>query len=203
MSSHVLLDQADLSLIPRGSCIVEIGCVRDQSQFESGDNSTVYFDRLSQKHGYGFFSVDFSKDSIAYSRKIVGGRAVQSDGAVFLKDFQSRIGILYLDNFDVVYNDKHKASLLSRVGTAYEDNNEELSNQRSAEVHLEQLKAALPKMTEVHYIGIDDTMIRDGGWWGKGATCVPYLESLGYRIMARSDDGVLMTRAGCVRGAFK
>jgi len=195
VSSHSLFNQIDINRIPKESYIIEIGSVRDQTQFDSADNSTVYFNRLAGEKGLNFNSVDFSKNSIAYAKQIIGNRAFQSDGVEFLREFTGQIGILYLDNFDIVYNEKHRQSLMRRVGTTYEDNNEVITNQRSAEVHLEQMKEALPKMTCPCFVCIDDTMIREGGWWGKGAAVVPFLLEQGFEIVRQSEDGVLMALA--------
>ena len=192
MSSHRLLEKVDLSVVDKQASIIEIGCVRDKVQFENSESSTLYFDQLAKARGCTFLSVDFSKDSVAYARQIVGERAFHADGVSFLKQFNGRIGILYLDNFDIVYNEKHRQSLMSRVGNSYEENNEVITNDRSAQVHLEQMQEALPKMTKPCYVCIDDTMIRNGGWFGKGAAVVPFLLEKGFSIVAQSEDGVLM-----------
>ena len=192
MSSHSLITEVHAAIVPAGTYIIEVGCVREEQQFISQDNSTFYFDQMAKKNHLNFMSVDFSKVSHGFAERIVGDRALLGDGEAFLNGFKHTIGILYLDNFDVIYNEKHKMSLMRRVGQAYEDNNEFITNQRSAQVHLNQLKAALPKMSERHFICFDDTMVREGDWWGKGATCVPYLLERGYKIISQSEDGLLL-----------
>ncbi len=192
MSSHSLFEGVNLDQIPAGSYIIEIGCIRQPEQLQTKESSTHYFDQLAKERDYIFHSVDFSRASFELSRTVVGDRAVLSDGVEFLKTVKGRIGILYLDNFDIIYNEKHHQSLIRRVGSSYEENNEVISNQRSAQVHLEQMQHALPKMTQPCYVCIDDTMIRDGEWWGKGATVVPFLLTQGFQIIKQSEDGVLM-----------
>lgn len=194
MSSHRLFDDVDISHIPAGANIIEIGSIRQPEQLDSGESSTHYFDHMAKQRGLHFFSVDFSKSSFGLSQAVVGDRAFHSDGVAFVRSFKGPIGLLYLDNFDIVYNDKHRESLMRRVGTSYEENNEVITNQRSAEVHLEQIKEALPKMTKHCYVCVDDTMVRDGGWWGKGALAVPFLLEQGFEIIKQSEDGVLLAR---------
>ena len=193
MASHNLLEKIKIDIL-KDTCIVEIGSARESA----GDQtSTSYFKNIANKIGATFFSVDFSPLSHTYAREIINENAILSDGSAFLSTFEkysnNKISILYLDNFDIIYNDKHKESLLKRVGNIYSENNEDLNNERSAIVHLEQLKSALPHLENKNVIIIDDTMIINGNWWGKGALAVPYLLSLGYSINHKSEDGVLLT----------
>ena len=194
MSSHILFEQADISSLPRPSYIIEVGTIREEKPEDHAENSTCFFKRIAERWGFQFLTVDFSPESIAIARAYVGDRAVLSDGVAFLNSFGSPISILYLDNFDVVYNEKHKASLMRRVGTAYELNHETITNERSAEVHLRQMEAAFPLLTTPAYVAIDDTIEKPDGWWGKGARVVPYLLDRGFSICGRGPDGVLLTR---------
>lgn len=192
MSSHRLFNKVDLSILPKQSYIIEIGSIRQPEQLDNADSSTHYFDDLAKENNMNFQSVDFSKASYELSKAVVGDRAFCMDGVSFIRNFSGQIGILYLDNFDIVYSEKHRLSLMSRVGTSYEENNETITNERSAEVHLEQMKEALPKMTKPCFVCVDDTMIRDGDWWGKGATVVPFLLEQGFNIIKQNDAGVLL-----------
>jgi hypothetical protein len=193
MASHNLLEKIKINNF-KNTCIVEIGSARESA----GDQtSTSYFKNIATKIDATFFSVDFSPLSHAYAREIINENAILSDGATFLSSFEKysnkKISILYLDNFDIIYNDKHKESLLKRVGNIYSKNNEDLNNERSSIVHLEQLISALPYLENNNVIIIDDTMIINDIWWGKGALAVPHLLSIGYTINYKSDDGVLLT----------
>jgi len=196
MSSHKLVEKVNLDFLKHG-CVVEIGSARETA---GEDSSTAYYEELCLKMDAQFFSVDFSVESQLQAKRIIGDRAYLSDGSKFLNSFQKitsrKISLLYLDNFDVIYNDKHKASLLDRVGTIYSDNNEILTNERSAEVHLEQMKIATSYMAKNNIVVLDDTMIKNNNWWGKGMLVVPFLISVGYKIGATSNDGVLLVSPG-------
>ncbi len=192
MASHKLIENIDYAFTSNG-CIVEIGSARETS---GSDSSTFFFSELAEKTGSEFYSVDFSPNSQKLAAEIIGESAILSDGVAFLKKFKSissrKISVFYLDNFDVVYNNQHKESLMRRVGNIYEDNNESLTNERSAVVHLEQMKAAIPLLADKHVVIIDDTKQTEVGWWGKGASAVPFLLEKGYSIKAQSEDGILL-----------
>lgn len=192
MSSHILLDEINLDFIG-GQDIVEIGSAREG---DGKTSSTLYFSDVARRKEVHFFSVDFSKYSYKLAHKIVGDRAVHMDGAEFLTQYKtfstSKIACLYLDNFDVIYSEEHKISLLGRVGDAYALRDEEITNERSAQVHLSQLNAALQHLAPEHVIIVDDTKEREFDWWGKGALVVPQLLSMNYKIKNRSNDGILL-----------
>ena len=192
MSSHVLLNEIKYSSLKEG-VIVEIGSARETNNEES---STFYFNQIAIKNNTEFFSVDFSEKSWLMAKSIVKEMAILSDGNLFLKNFRNytkkNISVLYLDNFDVIYNEKHKISLLNRVGNIYQENNENLNNQRAAEVHLEQVVTSMKFLSDDAIIIIDDTKFIDSNWWGKGALVVPYLLNNNFQIIIEDEGGVML-----------
>jgi len=194
MASHLLVTTIAAEFI-RGGCVVEIGSSREIERKEK--SSTHFFKKTCELLDSMFFSVDISEKSHALAQTIVGNQAVCTDGETFLKNFRHltrrRISVLYLDNFDVIYNDQHEKDLRSRVGEEYGKWGWELENSKSAEVHLSQMKAAIPLMAQRSVVICDDTMTKNDGWWGKGATVVPYLLAQGWRVHSASDIGVMLT----------
>lgn len=192
MASHTLVNEINLSFATSGS-IVEIGAARESS---GPDSSTFFLCQLAKQLDAEFYSVDFSEQSWKLAAEVAGDCAFLSDGVEFLRMYpklsQRRISILYLDNFDIIYNDLHKQSLMRRVGNVYDDRNEQLTNERSAAVHLEQIETAMPLLAEKNIVVIDDTQLREEGWWGKGAAAVPFLLNSGYSILVQTNDGVLL-----------
>jgi hypothetical protein len=95
-----------------------------------------------------------------------------------------------------VYNEAHRQSLERRVGSVYIDNYSGLlCNEKSAEVHLAQVIAAMPYFSKQALVCIDDTkQTGANSYWGKGASAVPFLYSQGFFIIDKSTDGVLMGR---------
>ena len=196
MASHRLIKESFIKNIPEGCSIIEIGVGRvGWDKIPMKANSTIYFDFLAKKHDKDFISVDFNPEMVEYSKQYVGDRCIYAEGTAFLNDFEGQISALYLDNYDVVYSDKHGKTLdkykevYGAFGYEIKANNEE-----SAAVHLSQLKAALPKMHAKGVICLDDTLLKNGKWWGKGATCVPYLIDLGWKIVAKCQNGVILNK---------
>jgi len=191
MASHELLSSIKKNFV-KSTTVVEIGSSREVDRSEK--SSTRYFRELSQELDFRFYSVDFAEESYLLAKEIAGDCAVHSDGAAFLKTLPgaTKISVLYLDNFDVIYSDEHKIDLLQRVSGAYDLAGEEINNERSAEVHLEQMLAALPLMAKKSVVICDDTLLKNGIWWGKCASVVPYLESLGWSIHKKSKVGCML-----------
>jgi hypothetical protein len=194
MASHLLIKEIAPEFI-RGGCIVEIGSSREPER--KGKSSTYYFNWLGNKIGADFYTVDFADDSYELAKSLVGDRAFQGDGAEFIKQFakvsSKKIDVLYLDNYDVIYNEEHKADLERRVGDDYAKKGQELNNTEAARVHLDQMKAALRLMAKRSIVICDDTLLDENGqWWGKCATVVPFLESRGWKIIGTSEVGVML-----------
>ena len=194
MSSHLMLSEVDMSNLPAGSFLVEIGSQREPLPFESDEHSTGFLYRLAESLGLGFVTVDFSSETYRHAYELVGEKAVNQDGAEFITRFDQRICVLYLDNFDVIHNEDHWESLKDRLGDGYQGQNAEITNERSADVHLAQAMAATHLLTTPSYVCIDDTMVKNGQWWGKGVKALPYLVSIGYRAIQVGDEGVLLSR---------
>jgi hypothetical protein len=142
MSSHVLLDNLDLDFLEVGN-IVEIGSSRERAR--SAVTSTYYFRDLTRELDTNFYSVDFAETSFKLATDILAKdkkrcTAICQDGKSFIDKYRteisSPISLLYLDNFYVIYSPEHELGLLQRARHDYEVAGEEISNKRSAEVHL-------------------------------------------------------------------
>ena len=193
-TSHNFALKLDLKHL-ENSVIVEIGSARTK---EFQDSSTFFFENLSIKYDTDFFTIDFSDEVIDSIPNTFSQIKLKESGEVFLKNYSNyskkKIGILYLDNFDIIYNEKHKKSLLSRVGDTYSKKNIDLTNENSAKVHLEQLKLSLKYLHSKAHIIIDDTSFRQNKWFGKGALCVPYLLENGFQISLKNEDGIAFSK---------
>jgi hypothetical protein len=203
MGTHQLLNSIVKShnqKIDKGA-IIEIGATRplvsrDKMTHEA---SSEYFFNLSQKLQVPFYSVDLSPSVWEFTRSIVGDdSAVCEDGASFLEKFNNKISILYLDNYDVVYNPRQRESLIDRSGKFYStlpnDTKGEIQNRNSAEAHFDQIQKAFDKLTPNCIILVDDTVRKKLGWWGKGAKVIPFLLRNGFIIKGRHDSGIMLQR---------
>ena len=194
-TSHNFALKLNLSHLEH-SVIVEIGSSRTK---DFKDSSTFFFEKLSNKYKTEFFTIDFSDEVIDSIPNTFSQIKIKESGENFLKYFPSyskkKIGILYLDNFDIIYNEKHKKSLLNRVGDLYSKKNISLNNVNSAKIHLEQLKLSFKYLHPKAHVIIDDTSFRQNNWFGKGALCVPYLIDNGFQISLKDEDGIAFSKS--------
>src|SRR5581483_6992762 len=90
-----------------------------------------------------------------------------------------------------------------RAGGFYGDMDAVTMRRRSTRVHLEQFRAALPRLTVPAWVVVDDTY-RTPSWarrltrpfHGKGGALVPWALAHGFRIVKEDGKGVLLTRGG-------
>ncbi len=174
--------------------IVEVG-----SQRSPGKGSSYELKALADEMSTNFYTVDLSKISYKAAESAVGKCAFNEDGAAFLEHFKEEIFLLYLDNYDIIYSDAHALDIASRMadvsvelGYSFEDATQQ--NSRSMLMHLAQAQAALPKLSEKCIVGLDDTLLRDGIWWGKGALAAPFLMHNGFKIIEIDKKGLILSR---------
>jgi hypothetical protein len=122
-----------------------------------------------------FYSVDINSESTDLTRDLLKTlnlnnkwRVTNGDGIEFLKNFDKKIDLLFLDAWDVDHSD-------------------------ASEKHLEAYHAAYDKLNTKHIILIDDTdvgfnsssgfFIDPNGMNGKGALLVPYLIDSNYKLI--------------------
>ena len=187
MGAHTII-QPYINSIERGS-IVEIGSVRESIE----TSSTTYFFELSKLLNKNFYSVDIGERQYTKAKSIIGNNAFQLKGEEFLKDFNEEISILYLDNFDIIYNESHKKSLLNRVGNDYSDLDLELNIEQSQLAHLTQFQLSEKLLHEDSFVIIDDTWF-DDQWKGKGGTLVPYMLSKGWNILKQNHNHLILKK---------
>ena len=199
MASHLLLEGVELNEAPKGSFIVELGSVREPGPMPS----SLYFSQAAKRFGLRFRTVDFSERSWRLAQSYVGAEAVLQEAATFLRAFhEGPIAVLYLDNFDYPYDEAHAKALAGRCEKDYAEHGEAITCRRSAQVHFEQVVAAIPKMTLPSWIIIDNTHRHRGLWtrlrrpfWGKGERVVPYALRHGFVIVKEGLGGVMLARA--------
>lgn len=153
-----------LLLERRARTCIETGTARHGDKDFAGDGgSTIIFGHFAQENHAEFFSVDISEAHIREAKGASGPyldsiQFVQQDSISFLKAFSEKIDFLYLDSFD------------------YDYYNPALSQQH----HLEEVKAALPHLTDRSIIMIDDCYIHGGG---RGLLAIPFLIEQGWKVV--------------------
>lgn len=158
--------------------IVETGCIRntnDESKFGDGW-STLNWKYYSDKTKSKVFIVDINAGHIEKSKEIVAESELityyLSDSVEFLRIFDKKIDLLFLDSFDY-------------CGDA--------ENIRACHNHsLNELKAAWDKLNENCFILIDDVFADN--WDGKGKLTIPYLLENGFELVYFMDNQVLLKR---------
>ena len=150
--------------------ILETGCVRGVDNWIGDGQSTVLFNSFLNFYDGLLISVDLSPDAIAVARRITSKKShfVCSDSIRFLRDLNKLAGnglkldLVYLDSFDVDF-----------------DNAEP-----SAFHHIEEL-LSLGAASKGAILAIDDNLLVNGTWVGKGALVDKYLSDIGIQAIYR------------------
>ena len=133
------------------------------------------------------------------------------------KELTKPIAFAYLDSFDYIPPGMEESQMIKRQRPLYKQRGTELTNENSEDFHLELAQWVHERAADKCLILLDDTFkieetktfaqkIAEGrqrghtyedGWFGKGRTAIPWLESQGWRILPRvewpRDDWVVMT----------
>lgn len=119
--------------------------------------------------GADIFTVDVNPHSAEvlapYAREYPNLSVVTGDGIAFLQSFARPIDMLYLDAWDVI------------AGTDY------------AEKHLEAYRAALPLLSKMCLVQIDDTDLKNGG---KGRLLIPQMIRDGFELITWGRQAILV-----------
>ncbi|ARG96664.1 class I SAM-dependent methyltransferase [Legionella micdadei] len=140
--------------------LVEVGTLRDKNV--GGGHSTIKFAEYCSMYGGHLYSIDV--DSQAIKHAIENTKNYHSwisfhemDSVEFLQQFENPINFLYLDGLDSLPGDEEKASLKQ----------------------LEEIKTALPKLTERAIVLLDDADLFNQG---KTKYSSQYLEDNGFSL---------------------
>ena len=108
------------------------------------------------------------------------------------------IAVLYLDNFDYLYdiNDANTNLRIKQQIASYADRGIEMNNVNCQIEHMKQLISLMPTFTNDTLIIFDDTYQLNGCWVGKCGPCVIYLLCLGYEVLEwNTECGMIMKKA--------
>lgn len=158
--------------------IVEAGTIRSDSDTSRyGDGwGTLNWKYFSEYTGAYIWSVDIDINSLNSAKRVVPSDDhlcyVHKDSVEFLKEFDKEIDVLFLDSYDYCGDEE---------------------NIRKCHEHqLNEVKAALPKMSEKSIILVDD--IFDISFNGSGKLSIPYLLSHGYELVHCFDSQALLRK---------
>lgn len=129
--------------------IIETGCARWENNFEGDGMSTLLFDQYIFQNGGTLYSIDITQEHIDFARsqiKCSNSNLICSDSIIWLYNFakttEKKIDLLYLDSYDLDFNNPHPSSLH----------------------HIMELAAIMPALSEKTMVCVDDNL----SYCGKG-----------------------------------
>lgn len=155
--------------------IVEVGCIREESDIGAGNSSELFAWAVSN-YGGKFRSCNIDPAHVAICEKVISRyngdvSVVCQDGMEFLREIEDEISFLYLDAWDIMYD------VLNYVGPANK--------------HLEAFKIAEPRLHQHAVVMIDD-VYEYVTYAGKGFTTIPYMLGRGWKIAYAGHQCVLV-----------
>lgn len=154
--------------------IVETGTIRAQDDFHGAGYSTYLFGIWVSHNGGTLHTVDISEGSLAFAERE-----------------------LHFCDGDIHYHNMRGIDYLAKCGPIdlFYSDGEDLESPTHAEGCLDECKRASRHVVGDGIIAIDDTVLRDGSWVGKGRLAVPWLldngwvvVEQGYQVVLRRND---------------
>jgi len=170
---QTFLKAMELMLERNVKTIVETGTSRYGGVHCIGDGcSTLIFSDWAKENNATLYSVDIDRNALLHAKAalkppIEHVHFVHKDSVEFLKNFNRPIDFLYLDSYD------------------FELDNPNPSQQH----HLNEIKAAMPWLTENSIILIDDCDLPYGG---KGKLVIEFLEDRGWKVLLEGYQVILV-----------
>lgn len=158
--------------------VVEIGS-------ENGEGSSVWLYEWARERNIEFYSVDVEHRMRERTYPHITWVVAES-GSVWcrkvLPGLNKTIKVLYLDNFDWIWDSTNIAPYCQTQIENYAARGVVMNNQNCQEEHRLQLEYCLPYLDKQAVVIIDDTFYNNGIWDGKCATAVPLLLENGFTI---------------------
>jgi hypothetical protein len=178
--------------------IVEIGSDR-------WEGSSAYFAQLAKDNNTKLYTCDLDPECESRLRRHIPVELhnyytfYNEDGTHFAERVNdwcthSSIKVLYLDNYDWDWDVNEDSSMIAQQRTWYALKGIEMNNLDCQVQHLHQMLYLMPYMSDRAVVCVDDTYEYNGVFIGKGGAVVPYLLAIGYTILEKEDNGVIL---GC------
>jgi len=171
---------------------VEIGSDR-------GEGSTAWLDALAAEHNTKLITVDvLSKAKGHLESTLPNTEFVVATGSKWAEEFcktGNSISVLYLDNFDYIWDINEVRPAIKIQMTEYAALGVAMTNQACQVEHLKQLMLLYPCLTSNAVVAVDDTYCYNDCWIGKCGPGVVYLLANGWEVVHQTlDCGVVLTR---------
>lgn len=165
------------------------------------EGSTKILANLAKHHGAKLISVDITNHAQErLQHRVDNVEWVIQTGSMWAKDFrqsQTAIAVLYLDNFDYIYDVAgiHTQDIVQKQIADYNKRGIVMNNVNCQVEHMKQLLALEGLFHPDTVIIFDDTYRLNDCWVGKCGPCVTYLLCQGYEIVEWTTDcGMIMKR---------
>ena len=148
--------------------IVETGCARWHNNFEGDGMSTLIWDSIANQTNGQVITVDLSKDSVEYCKSQVSNKTIIhcADSVPFLQNLENTlldtnqfIDLLYLDSYDIDFDNPHNSSLH----------------------HIFELLSIKKVLRPGSIVAVDDNIEHKGTWVGKGLYVAEWMQQLNKR----------------------
>ena len=185
------LENFDLA-VDQNNIVLEIGS-------ERGEGSSSWLYAWAKQRNIEFYSVDVEHGQRQQEYPEINW-IVTSSGSDWCKTslpgLNKKIKVLYLDNFDWIWEPKNIPDWIQKQIDSYARRGVTMNNQNCQEEHRLQLEYCLPYLDEQSVVIMDDTYYEHGNksqLRGKCATAIPILLANGFKI----DDSAEYATRGC------
>lgn len=172
---YTKLEQINLHIDP-DNIVVEIGS-------ENGEGSSVWLYDWATKRNIEFYSVDVEHRMREKTYPEINW-IVTSSGSDWCKnslpDLNKKIKVLYLDNFDWIWDPNIIHPYIQEQINRYSTRGVTMNNTNCQEEHRLQLEYCLPYLDKQSVVIMDDTFYNNNSWNGKCATAIPLLLKAGF-----------------------
>jgi hypothetical protein len=186
------LENFDLA-VDQNNIVLEIGS-------ERGEGSSSWLYAWAKQRNIEFYSVDVEHHTHREQTYPEINWIVTSSGSDWCKTslpgLNKKIKVLYLDNFDWIWEPKNIPDWIQEQIDSYARRGVTMNNQNCQEEHRLQLEYCLPYLDEQSVVIMDDTYYEHGNksqLRGKCATAIPILLANGFKI----DDSAEYATRGC------
>jgi len=166
---------------------------------ERGEGSTIALNDLARQFKTKLISVDIKPDAQQrYVHQLLHTEFVVDSGSIWAKEFASThrdISILYLDNFDYIWNVNDVTAEIQIQMQEYAGQGIAMNNQNCQAEHMRQIVALSPCLAPDAVVVFDDTYCYNDCWIGKCGPAVVYMQAYGWSVIHQTlDCGVIMKR---------
>ena len=166
---------------------------------ERGEGSTVWLDALAAERNTKLITVDVSSKAQGHwAHKLANTEFVVQAGSDWADDFAHNwtdIAVLYLDNFDYIWDINEVRPAIQLQMADYANRGVLMTNQACQIEHLKQLMLLYSCLAPNAVVAFDDTYCYNDCWIGKCGPAVVYLLACGWEVAHQTlDCGVVLTR---------